>query len=255
MCADGAGETLPVDLYDLKTLKLHPREDFETLVVEALVAQLDDSVGRATIYKSASALGVIVAELFENTEMHGKLDLDGKPLGKDSLRGLIFKRVKIELPILRPTPGAARTQVIDCFEASIFDSGVGYFSSYTRDKMKNNTSLDDEWMVLHNCLERHYYPDLADHRAGHRALGLYEVLRALQTLKGRIEIRTGRLFAYRTFLDGEIQVQMQPRAEFSHLAWPVPKLLDVEKKYRARPSENEPLIGSSVRIVIPLTAK
>lgn len=79
------------------------------------------------------------------------------------------------------------------------------------------------------------------------------MLRAIQALKGRIEIRTGRLFAYRTFLDGELQAQMQPRTEFSRLAWPVPKLLDVGKKYVANPSANEHLIGASVRIIVPLT--
>ena len=252
VCADDAGEALPVDLYDLETLKLHQREDFETLVIEALAAQLGGSSSSSTIYRSASALGRIVAELFENTDMHGKLDLAGRPLGADSLRGLIFKRVKVTVSVLRPPPGAPRTRVVDCFEASVFDSGVGYFESYTRGHASDKTPLNDEWKVLHNCLERHYHPELPDHRAGHRALGLYEVLRAIQTLKGRIEIRTGRLFAYRTFLDGELQAQMQPRAAFSHFAWPVPRLLDVGKKYLARPSENEPLVGSSVRIIIPL---
>lgn len=252
VCGDDAAEALAPDLYNLQTLKLHPREDFETLVVDALIAQVGESSSSSEIYKSASALGVIVAELFENTDMHGKLDLAGKPLGADSLRGLIFKRIRVEVPVLRPAPGAARTRFVECFEASVFDSGVGYFSSYTRSVLDDAVSLDDEWKVLHNCLERHYYPGLLDNRAGHRALGLYEVLRGIQALNGRIEIRTGRLFAYRTFLDGEIQAKMRPRAEFAHLAWPVPKLLDVEKKYRAIPSENEPLVGSSVRIIIPL---
>lgn len=253
ICDDGAGEALPADLYDLETLKLHPREDFETLVVEALTNQLGANSSGTDIYRSASALGRIVAELFENTDMHGKLDLEGRPLGMNSLRGLIFKRVKVTIPEFRPRSGASNTRVVDCFEASIFDSGIGYFTSYTRQHVIEKTSLIEEWKVLHNCLERHYYPDLQDHRAGHRALGLYEVLRAIQALKGRIEIRTGRLFAYRTFLEGELQTQMQPRAEFSRLAWPVPKLLDVGKKYVANPSENEHLIGASVRIIVPLT--
>lgn len=252
VCVDDAGEPLPADLYDLETDKLHPREDFETLVVDALSAQLGDSSKSSAIYKSAKALGVIVAELFENTDMHGKLDLLGRPLGEDCIRGLIFKRIHVELPIFRPLPGEPRTRVVECFEASVFDSGIGYFASYTRDEFGSHTPLDEEWKVLHNCLERHYYPELQDHRAGHRALGLYEVLRAIQSLKGWIEIRTGRLYAYRTFLEGELQAQMRPRAEFSHFAWPVPRLLDVGRKYLARPSENELLVGSSVRIIIPL---
>ena len=252
VCADDSGASLPSDLYDLDTLKLHQREDFETLVVDALTAQLGADSNKAAIYRNANSLGRIVAELFENTDMHGKLDLQGRPLGENSLRGLVFKRVKVTIPEMRPQKGAAVTRNVDCFEASVFDSGVGYFASYTRGLANDKTSIVDEWKVLHNCLERHYHPELTDHRSSHRALGLYEVLRAIQSLKGRIEIRTGRLFAYRTFLDGELQAQMQPRAAYSHLAWPVPRLLDVGKKYVANPSVNERLLGSSVRIIVPL---
>lgn len=253
ICADGAGGALPVDLYDTATLKLHGREDFETLVVDALLAQVGSSSRSAAIYSRANALGVVLAELFENTDMHGRLDGAGRPLGEDSLRGLIFKRVKVEVPVLRPPRGAAQTRILECFEASVFDAGIGYFASYTHGALSEATPLEEEWKVLHNCLERHYYPELLDNRAGHRALGLYEVLRGLQSLHGRIEVRTGRLFAYRTFLDGELQAKMKPRAAYSHFAWPVPKLLDVEKKYRAQPSEHEFLVGSSVRIIVPLT--
>jgi hypothetical protein len=250
VCADGSGEPLPVDLYQPKTRRLITREDFETLVVDALAAQMGGGSNTAMIYSSASALGTIVAELFENTEMHGKLDLVGKPL-RDSFRGLMFKRLKIEVPVLQPRPGEAKKREVDCFEVSVFDAGIGYFASYTRARADIDTPLVDEWKVLHNCLERHFYPELQDHRSGHRALGLYEVLRAIQALKGRIEIRTGRLFAYRTFLDGQLQAQMRPRAAYAHLAWPVPKLLDT-LSHRSKPTGHELLVGSSVRIIVPL---
>jgi hypothetical protein len=252
ICDDASGESLPVDLYNPETQKLHSREDFEILVVDVLAAQLGNSINRKEIYNKADSLGVIVAELFENTDMHGRLDLLRKPLLSDSLRGILFKRILMGQPLRKTSKSAEETGPIECFEISVFDAGLGYFSSYMRQAFDPQTQLNEEWRVLHNCLERHYFPELVDHRAGHRGLGLYEVLRALQTLKGRIEIRTGRLFAYRTFFDGELQPQMQPRAEFSHFAWPKPRLLDVEKKYLARPSEHELLIGSSVRIIIPL---
>lgn len=253
ICADSSGTALPSDLYDASTLRLRSREDFETLVVDALMAQVSEPSQSSAIYGRAGALGVVLAELFENTDMHGRLDTAGRPLGEDSLRGLVFKRIKVEVPVLQPLKGAPLTRLLDCFEASVFDSGVGYFASFTRGNIDQTTSLEEEWKVLHNCLERHYYPGLLDNRAGHRALGLYEVLRGLQSLHGRIEIRTGRLFAYRTFLHGELQARMKPRAAYAHFAWPVPKLLDVEKRYRAHPSEHEFLVGSSVRIVIPLS--
>jgi len=252
VCADSLGEGLPSDLYDAASRRLRSREDFETLVVDALSAQRRGSIGSATSYSSVSALGVIVAELFENTDMHAKLDLEGKPLKSDSIRGLMFKRVVIEVPPDKGSPKGAAPKPVECFEISVFDSGLGYYPSYTRQPLDSTVELKDEWKVLHNCLERHYFPELTDNRAGHRAMGLYEVLRAIQSLKGRVEIRTGRLFAYRTFLDGQVQAQMQPLAAMAHFAWPKPRLLDVEKKYVAVPSEQDALVGTSVRVVVPL---
>ncbi|RYH22131.1 MAG: hypothetical protein EON54_25340, partial [Alcaligenaceae bacterium] len=66
LCADGVGGALPEDLYDVATLRLHSREDFETLVVDALLAQVGASTRSSAIYSRASALGVVLAELFEN---------------------------------------------------------------------------------------------------------------------------------------------------------------------------------------------
>lgn len=252
VCVDRLGGQLPWDLYLATNRRLRPREDFETLVVDAITAHAGEASSRQSIYKNAGALGVVVAELVENTDIHGRLDLEGRTLGDDAYRGVIFKRIQRELPVLRTAKGAPTTHLVDCFEVSVFDSGIGYFKSYTRGEQVASTDLEYEWKVLHNCLERHYHPDLRDHSAGHRAMGLYEVLRAIQTLKGRIEIRTGRLYAYRTFLDGELQAQMQAKQPLAHHAWPVPKLLDLDRKYVARPSEHEPLCGSSVRIIIPL---
>ena len=252
VCADNLGEGLPADLYETTSPKLRSREDFETLVVDALSAQRRGSIGSATSYSSVSALGVIVAELFENTDVHAKLDLNGKPLKSDSIRGLMFKRIIIEVPPDKGAPKGSMPKPVECFEISVFDSGPGYYPSYTRQPLEPAVSLKDEWKVLHNCLERHYYPELTDRRAGHRAMGLYEVLRAIQSLKGRIEIRTGRLYAYRTFLDGQVQAQMQPMAAMAHFAWPKPRLLDVEKKYVAVPSEQDALVGTSVRVVVPI---
>jgi hypothetical protein len=253
VCADNLGEGLPPDLYDRSSRKLRSREDFETLVLDALSAQQRGSIGGATSYSSLSSLGIIVAELIENTEMHAKLDLTGKPLKPDSIRGLMLKRVVIDVSPAKGSLSKGSTlKPVECFEVSVFDSGLGYYPSYTRQPLDSAVRLKDEWKVLHNCLERHYYPELTDRRAGHRAMGLNEVLRAIQSLKGRVEIRTGRLYAYRTYLDGQVQAQMQPMAAMAHLAWPKPRLLDVEKKYVAVPSEHDALVGTSIRVVVPL---
>lgn len=252
LCAEGEGDGLSEDMYDLGSLRLHPRNYFESLAVEALTTGPVSPAATRRLYESASLLGTILAELIENSDMHGRLDAAGRPILGTGLRGLMFRRITLPMQIPKTGKGFPSTRDMRCFEASIFDSGIGYFASYTRAPLQPRTDLKLEWQVLHNCLERHYFPELKDGRPGHRGLGLYEVLRALQVLKGRIEFRTGRLYCYRTFLEGELQAQMKPKAPLAHLAWPEPRLLDVDKKYVAIPTLHEQLVGSSVRILVPL---
>ena len=253
LCADSRGQSRPADLYENATGQLRRREDFETLVIDVLSKQLDTSVKQTNAFRNAAALGVIVAELFENTDLHGRFDVDGTPLTPDAMRGVAFKRVKITLTGAKGAGKNTPPPTVDCLEVSVFDTGVGYFSSYTKQELKESTSLDFEWKVLHNCLERHYFAGVEDKRPSHRAMGLAEVLRALQALKGRIDVRTGRLFAYRTFMEGDLQAQMEELSSpMAHFAFPRPKMLDVEKKYLAIPSAHEKVIGSAVRVVVPL---
>jgi hypothetical protein len=252
LCLEGARTGVPADLYNPSTLQLHPREYFESMAVEELATNPPVGAAAQRVYEHASLLGTILAELIENSETHGRLGAESRPILDTGVRGLVFRRVKLVLAVPKPVKGQPTTREVNCFEASIFDSGIGYFASYTRGPLTSQTDLKFEWQVLHNCLERHYHPDLSDSRPSHRGLGLYEVLRALQALKGRIEFRTGRLYAYRTFLDGELQAQMEPKAQFAHFAWPKPRLLDVNKKYLALPTKQEKLVGASVRILVPL---
>ncbi|MBA3772808.1 MAG: hypothetical protein H0X13_10080 [Ramlibacter sp.] len=252
ICADSRGQSFPLDLYADESGKLRPKIDFETLILELTAKHVGGSVQDSTIFRNARALAVVVAELFENTDMHARLGLDGKPLRPDAMRGLLLKRIKIARPPPPRAPRGTAPILVDCIEIGIFDSGVGYYPTYSKCDLTDEVDLKHEWEVLHNCLERHYYPGLEDNRAGHRAMGLAEVIRAVQALKGRIEFRTGRLFAYRTFLDGELQTQMEKPAPMAHMAWPKPRLLDVGKTFLAVPSWNEPIVGVAVRVVVPL---
>lgn len=246
--------TLSSDLYNLNSLKLLPRESFETLAVNIIGSRIVPGRSVRNIYKNASLLGTILAELIENSDMHGRLHGDGRPvLGAGAaVRGVIFRKVILSFDVRSKAGGATTSKEIECFEVSVFDSGIGYFHSYTKNPIDSTTSIHDEWKVLHNCLERHYYPDLSENRPAHRGMGIFEVLRALQVLKGRIEFRTGSVYAYRTFFDDDVQTSMEPKQRFAHIRWPKPRLLDVKKKYVAVPTKQETLVGSSVRIIVPL---
>jgi hypothetical protein len=254
LCSDSRGYSYPPDLYEADAL-LRSREDYEGLIQDVLAGQLANLPEAAESYRFYSALGVVVAELFENTHIHGRFDLAGAMLKPDAMRGLILKRIKFDLPVNVTVDGRikATTQVKECLEVSVFDTGIGYLQSFTREPLTDQTDLGVEWKVFHNCLERHHDPELRDTRAAHRGMGLAEVLRALQELAGRIEIRTGRLFAQRTFLPGELQALMAPfSSPWAHRRQPIPKMLDYQKKYVGVPTKHDPVVGTAVRVIVPL---
>jgi hypothetical protein len=254
LCADSRGYSYPPDMYEAEA-RLKSREDFEGLIQDVLVGQLANLFEAAQSYRFSAALGVIVAELFENTHVHGRFDLAGALLKPDAMRGLILKRIKFDLPVTVTVDGRtqATRQVKECLEVSVFDTGMGYLQSFTRQPLTDQTDLGLEWKVFHNCLERHHDPELRDLRAAHRGMGLAEVLRALQDMEGRIEIRTGRLFAQRTFLPGELQALMAPfSSPMAHRRQPVPKMLDYQKKYVGVPTKHDPVVGTAVRVIVPL---
>lgn len=254
LCADSRGHSYPPDLYEIDA-SLKSREDYEGLIQDILIGQLANISQTTASYRFSAALGLIVAELFENTHVHGRFDLAGGLLKPDAMRGLVFKRIKLDLPVSILIDGRSKmtTKVTECLEISVFDTGMGYFQSFTREPLGVATDIGIEWKVLHNCLERHHDPEIADVRASHRGMGLAEVLRALQQLHGRIEIRTGRLFAQRTFLPGELQAQMEKLSSpLARQRQPKPRMLDFDKKYVAIPTTHDPVVGTAVRVIVPL---
>lgn len=250
LCADSRGQGRHEQLYLPKTGALRPREHFETLVEDVLSNELSTSVDSKK-FKWATGLGGIVAELFENTDMHAMVDLQGSRFPTNALRGLMFRRIPWAVQ-LRGEKYKLQNVEKNALEISVFDTGIGYLQSFTQSTQVPD--IEFEWRVLHKCLERHYAPDIADARPAHRALGLAHVLRSLQAAGGRIEIRTGRLFAYRTFIQGELQAQMLPPGhDLSRFSWPRPRMLDMNKKVVAVPTAHEQTIGSAVRVVVPLS--
>lgn len=250
LCADSRGYGRHEQLYLSRGGALRPRSHFETLVQDMLATELKATGDKAKQFQWTGSLGVIVAELFENTDMHAMTNLSGARFSTNAMRGLMFKRIQLTVQ-LRGADHKLKEVQKDCLEISVFDTGLGYFRSFTRSAEQHDIGF--EWRVLHKCLERHYDESIPDQRPVHRALGLAEVLRALQTLAGRIEIRTGRTFGYRTFIEGQLQAQMQPPgSEWSRFNWPKPKLLDATKRVVAIPTPHEDTLGSAIRVLIPL---
>jgi len=249
VCADSRGRGTPPDLYG-DSGRLIARDDFEAIIEELVALQVGTDVSTSAAVHWSSALATIVSELFENADMHGKTELSGLPIRKNGIRGLVLKRIKLDRPANKTAGKAA--EKIDAFELSVFDSGPGFFASFSRKPIEEDVGLDLEWKVVHACLERHYESGLTDVRQGHRGMGLYEVLRALQLLRGAMEVRTGRIFGYRTFMEGDLKFKMEPATSLTRPGMPKPQLLDVERRIVTVPTKHELLIGSSIRVIVPL---
>ncbi|MBD8724695.1 hypothetical protein IFT43_15125 [Oxalobacteraceae sp. CFBP 13708] len=266
ICADSRGQGRPKALYNADGTLLS-RSDFETFVERLLAAQIGINVATAQAVKFSLSVSTIVAELFENTDIHGKSNLNGVPFRKNGVRGILFKRITLpskskkmtshniqrdDLSSVTALEQSSSTAV--ALEISVFDSGLGYYTSYSRNELEQETQLSDEWQVVHKCLERHYSDGiLPDTRTGHTGMGLYEVLRALQYLKGKFEVRSGRVYGFRTFLEGDAQFQVELPTSSTRPGMPKPVLLDQKKQFVRVPSPNEMVVGAAIRVLIPLS--
>ncbi len=275
VCLDHVRPSLPHDLYDAATRRLRREEEFEALVDDLLFAQR----GAGFIGTSLSAfrlpLAVILRELIENTDDHAKTDFDGGMVKPNAIRGLMVKRIMEERKF--PSRKVNSAEPLPCLEFTIFDSGIGYYNSYRRQLLQGQARgkpvtigdhqattilehalgpcvpMDIEYGILLKCLERHSDHSIPDARPGHRGMGLYEVLRALKSMQGMFEVRTGRLHGYRSFLEGELRIQLEPPSSKTRPGMPKASLLDVKNKFITKPTQHEEVRGTVVRVVVPLT--
>lgn len=250
VCADSLGHGAHPDLYSRNGV-LFKGNEMGGLMEDLMVNHLASEVEQSSTYKHREVLGVILSELFENTEIHAKKDLQGKPIVKNGLRGLIIKRIEQESRT-KPATGKVSSIVLPYLELSVFDSGVGFYSSFSDRILDSSVTLEDEWEIMHHCFSRHASHAQTDRRPGYRGLGLYEVLRALMFARGYFEVRTGRLRAYRGFFEGDLPVQIESESSEARPGMPKPVLLDVDRRHFQVPTEQEKLIGSTVRVLIPL---
>ncbi|WP_374568581.1 hypothetical protein [Ideonella sp.] len=276
ICLDFERPSLPVDLYEPSTRRLRPETDFESLVDDLVYAQRGAGFKPEKLSKLRMALAVILRELLENTDDHAKTDSEGKVLKPNSVRGLLVKRIDEKRRL--PKPNATNLPPVPCLEFTIFDSGIGYYNSYRRQLLRGqargepvvvgdkqvdtvrqfelgpDVSVETEYAIVLKCLGRHSENAKAipDPRLGHRGMGLYEVLRALKMMQGMLEVRTGRIHGYRSFLEGELRIQLEPDTSETRPGMPKASLLDVDRKVAFYPSPRDLVRGSVVRVVVPL---
>lgn len=249
LCADSLGYSKNPDFYDQRTGALLGSEDVEALVADVIMPHIATDARDAPRI-SRLTVTAIISELFENAHIHGRRTLTGRQVSPNCIRGIIIRRVTIggdQKSVFKTTGGA-----LPVLELAVFDSGIGYYPSFTGTPLDESVSLKDEWRTVHECMKRHYSDPIPDYRMAHRGLGLYKVLRAIMLLHGGIEVRTGRVRGFRDFFGGRIPVQMEPADSDTRPGMPMPVLMDYEAIYLSRPSMNKYVNGTAVKILLPL---
>jgi hypothetical protein len=248
LCADHLGLGTPTSLYkDPVTRGLRSREEFEEAIFPFVQALIAINVGEEAAFLWRESLSSIIYELIENTEIHARSKSNGA-IVRPSIRGIIFRQQpffqyfeKQKAPIIRK----------NMLELIVFDCGQGYYEKYTGTALTDQVSASNEASILNRCLASHYEGDTNTSRWGVHGIGLYEVLRGLKFLRGAIEVRSGRLHMYRSFIDGDMPLRLEAQDQSKRPGMPKAELLDLKNRVITKPSLHNKLIGSVVRIVIP----
>jgi hypothetical protein len=247
VCADYISRGWHSNLYTAQGA-LRSRGDIEDFLNPIIMARVEGLDSADSIKQWRDSLVSVVYELFENTHVHARFDLDGSTIKKNVLRTLIIRSTR-EFTGGNSEKISPRTPR-DCLEISVLDSGVGFFGSAFKKPIAREVDLNVEWLNVRKCLEKRV--DDEQPSPSHRGIGLYEVLRALHFLKGAIQIRSGNTFGYRSFFPGDFQVQMESRDSMKRPGMPKSKLLDFVDPYKPSPTRNTLVAGVVARTIVPL---
>ncbi|QQX78951.1 sensor histidine kinase [Shewanella sp. KX20019] len=195
-------------------------------------------------------LGQVIYELIENTEQHGKLEINTGQVNK-SVRGLVIDYKLISKEQTSESIGGKDSAItaylegirvdnrtVHLLEISIFDSGEGILKSFSSNSILD-ISIEDEVEVVEKSFAKGV-TSKADSQGYGR--GLFNVRSVLDKRKGFISLRTGRVGVYRDF-------NLQPliEAEQSPLS-----LYDETNKLNDNYNELAPVEGLACSILVPL---
>ncbi|WP_274022664.1 hypothetical protein [Vibrio parahaemolyticus] len=197
------------------------QSEFYTKILERIV---ELSPTKSEVTKShLSDLGHAIYELIENTEQHGKLEINTGKVSK-SVRGLIIDYKLITKEQLSESIGGKNTAIteylegirvndrtVHMLEISVFDSGEGIFKTLASTN-NVNISVQDEVDVVKKSFAKGI-TSKSDYRGVGR--GLNNVKNVLAQRHGFISFRTGRVGVYRDFnLHPLIEGESEPLSLF-----------------------------------------
>lgn len=148
-------------------------------------------------------LGTILYELFKNTELWAKTEIDNHPVDR-SVRGIrleltTHRTLRIDTLAVQHQQYVSTMNALlgerDLLEIAVFDSGPGLASRSLGRTPDSSTSIYEEYTAVIECLRLH----ASTTAKTYRGIGLLEVMRALTRARGFLRIRTGRLALYRDF--------------------------------------------------------
>lgn len=197
------------------------KSEFYTKILERIV-ELSPTKSEVT-EGHLSDLGHAIYELIENTEQHGKLEINTGKVSK-SVRGLIIDYKLITKEQRSESIGGENTAITDYLEGirtnartvhileiSVFDSGEGIFKTLTSTN-NINISVQDEVDVVKKSFAKGC-TSKSDYRGVGR--GLNNVKNVLSQRNGFISFRTGRIGVYRDFnLQPLIEGESEPLSLF-----------------------------------------
>lgn len=215
VCADHLGRSAPY-LFSVPDerggARLRPRENFKTLARWLLDLVVPKPYRNDFDLEASDAIGAMLFELFKNTEDHALVDA-GNDLLEISIRGLATKHHSLSPDILveivqdytplasycetlAPPEGAVHTHI---FELSVFDSGPGFATSWTK-RALHALTLEEEEQAVRRCFG-------VGSAKGHDRFGqgLPHVLKLLQKQRGFLRLRTGRLSFYADFSKPDVE--------------------------------------------------
>lgn len=197
------------------------QSEFYTKLLERIV-ELSPTKSNVT-EGQLSDLGHAIYELIENTEQHGKLEINTGKVSK-SIRALVIDYKLITKDQSSASIGGENTAITDYLEGirttdktvhmleiSVFDSGEGIFK--TLESTNNvNVSVQNEVDVVKKSFAKGI-TSKSDYRGVGR--GLNNVKNVLAQRHGFISFRTGRIGVYRDFnLQPLIEADSEPLSLF-----------------------------------------
>lgn len=192
----------------------HPRTgevlaDFTGLVRQALLRLIKRNRLRIEDV-DAGLLASLFRELFSNTHLHARTDLEGA-LYPRSARGIVFALRPVDIPHDAFSAGlnalreyiesmerqAARPRV-EFLEVSVFDSGPGLAARSFGALIPDQMPIQKEYDLVHKCFLKSIttVPNPA------HGWGLPRVMHALKSSGGFMRLRTGRLSLCKWFPPG-----------------------------------------------------